>query len=152
MKDLKVKGPLERGAAADLWRNTLSRIPSVFGRLVYLSSLRDPNTGRYEHHGLGLVFGDRQADIALQSSHTDTFLEWLCYDLEQQKADLNLYLSDLPELKKTVLDTWLRLAPYRNLLPGSASDVEKRVYLSDLEALLAVLRNEYGVADLDPDA
>ncbi|NUN03398.1 MAG: hypothetical protein HUU41_20010, partial [Bryobacteraceae bacterium] len=85
-------------------------------------------------------------------SHTDTFLEWLCYDLEQQKADLNLYLSDLPELKKTVLDTWLRLAPYRNLLPGSASDVEKRVYLSDLEALLAVLRNEYGVADLDPDA
>ena len=48
---------LERGAAADLWRNTLSQIPTLFGRLVYLSSLRDSNSGAYEHYGLAKVFG-----------------------------------------------------------------------------------------------
>ena len=49
---------LERGAASDLWRHTLSQIPSVFGRLVYLSSLRNPNTDSYEHHGFSQMFGD----------------------------------------------------------------------------------------------
>ena len=42
----------ERGAAADVWRHTLSQIPYLYGRLAYLGSLRNANTGRYEHHGL----------------------------------------------------------------------------------------------------
>ena len=29
----------DRSAAADLWRNTLSQIPTTFGRLIYLASL-----------------------------------------------------------------------------------------------------------------
>ena len=53
----KINAALDRNAASDLWRNTLSQIPSVFGRLVYLASLRNANNGRYEHHGLALVLG-----------------------------------------------------------------------------------------------
>src|SRR5579864_8729114 len=83
---------LERGAAADLWRNTLSQIPSVFGRLVYLSSLRNQNTGAYEHHGLALVFGPEESNRALKKSHSQAFAEWLSFDIEQQKADLDLYI------------------------------------------------------------
>ncbi len=47
---------LERGAAADLWQRTLAQIPTLFGRLVYLCSLREQNTGRYEHFGLAQMF------------------------------------------------------------------------------------------------
>lgn len=43
--------------AEDLWRRTLSGIPSIYGRLAFLASLRDVNTGRYEHHGLAMIFG-----------------------------------------------------------------------------------------------
>jgi hypothetical protein len=152
MTNPRQKGVLERGAPSDLWRHTLSQIPSVFGRLVYLSSLRSQTAGKYEHHGLALVFGEAEADKALRKSHSEAFREWIGYSLEQQNADLNLYLSQLIEEKRAVIENWSRLAPYRNLVPASARDVEKKLYCGDFEALLALLRNEYGVACPDPDA
>jgi hypothetical protein len=56
----------DRSAAADLWRNTLSQIPTTFGRLIYLASLRDQNTGAYHHHGLEQLFGPEQAEQTLR--------------------------------------------------------------------------------------
>jgi hypothetical protein len=143
---------LDRSAASDLWRHTLSQIPTVFGRLVYLSSLRNANTGKYEHHGLSLVFGDEEANRALKKSHSQAFEEWLSFNIEQQKADLDLYLSSLFEDKRTVLETWLKLAPYRNLVPSSIRTVERRLYLADLTAIIQLLKNEYAVSSPDPDA
>ncbi|HXG33353.1 MAG TPA: hypothetical protein VNJ11_08310 [Bryobacteraceae bacterium] len=152
MKRVRQKTVLDRSAAAELWRNTLAQIPSLFGRLVYLASLRDQNTGRYEHHGLAQLFGEDVADEALRESHAATFHDWLCYTLEQQKTDLDLYLAGLDTDKRTLLDTWIRLAPYRTLVPASARDVERKLYLADLETLLELLKNEYDVAAPDPDA
>jgi len=152
MRGRKPKGSLERGAAADLWRKTLAQIPSVFGRLVYLSSLRDQNTGGYEHHGMAQIFGEMEADRALRDSHVHTFEDWLCFGLERQKADLDLYLSSFEPDKRTILETWIRLTPYRNLVPSTVRDVERRLYLSDLEALLDLLKNEYSVVSPDLDA
>ena len=143
---------LDRGAAGDIWRNTLAQIPSHFGRLVYLASLRNQNSGRYEHHGLIQMFGEEEAEEALRESHSSTFQNWLCFSLEQQKADIDLYLSAFEFDKRTILETWVRLAPYRNLVPSSARDVEKRLYLADLETLLELLKSEHDVASPDPDA
>lgn len=143
MRKLAANRILDHGVLADLWRNTLSQIPSVFGRLVYLSALRNQNSGRYEHHGLSQVFGDDESSKALKKSHGQAFAEWLSFNIEQQKADLDLYLSAIPEDKTTVLETWLRLTPYRNLVPNSVRGVEKRLYLADLEAILKLLTNEY---------
>lgn len=142
----------ERSAAADLWRNTLSQIPSVFGRLVYLASLRNANNGNYEHYGLALVFGEDEANRALRESHTAVFAEWLSFNLEQQKADLDLYLAGLFEDKRQVIETWVRLAPYQNLVPASIRSVERRLYINDLTALIELFRNVYGVAAPDRDA
>ena len=146
------KGLLERGVTSDLWRHTLSQIPSCFGRLVYLASLRTPNTGRYEHHGLAMIFGEAQSDRALRKTHVDAFNEWLNYSLEQQKADLDLYLSAQQADKREVIQSWAELMPYRNVLPATARTVERNLYIMDLEALLAMLRNDYGVSSPDPDA
>jgi len=143
---------LERGAPADLWRNTLAQIPSVFGRLAYLCSLRDANTGVYQHYGLSQIFGDQAANEALCTSHQQVFAEWLSFDLEQQKADLDLYLAGLEGNRRIIVETWLRLAPYRSLVPSSAREVERELYVRDLEILLELLRSEYGVASPDPDA
>jgi hypothetical protein len=142
----------DRSAASDLWRNTLSQIPTVFGRLVYLASLRNPNNGGYEHHGLGLVFGEDEANRALKDSHSAVFAEWLTFNLEQQKADLDLYLAGLFEDKRLVVETWVRLAPYQNLIPASIRGVERRLYSNDLAALMELFRNVHAVAAPDPDA
>ena len=149
---MQAKAALERGPASDLWRNTLSQIPSVFGRLIYLSALRGPNSGVYEHHGLSLVFGPRSANEALRRSHHDTFRAWLNFDLQQQKADLELYLDGLIEQKAAAIDTWLRLHPYRNVVPLTATGTDRELFLIDFGAVLELLRVEYGVAVPDPDA
>lgn len=143
---------LERGAAADLWRNTLSQIPTTFGRLVYLASLRDLNSGAYEHYGLAQIFGVKEADRTLRHSHSQVFTEWLNFNLEQQKGDLEEYLGGLEEDIGAILATWIRLAPYRNLIPARARDVEKQLYLTDLEAVLELLKHEHDVVSPDPTA
>jgi hypothetical protein len=142
---------LDRGAMSNLWRNTLSQIPSVFGRLVYMSSLRNPNNGRYDHHGLALICGEEDANKALKKSHAQIFAEWLTFNLEQQKADLDAYLDGLPDDRATVVENWIKLAPYRNLIPGSVRVVEKRLFISDLSALLEAFKNATG-AGPGPDA
>lgn len=152
MKGIKSRLGLERDAISDLWRNTLAQIPSVFGRMVYLAALRDTNSGQYEHHGLALIFGGGEADRALRRTHIQTFSEWLCFNIEQQKADLDLYLSALYDDRPHVIETWLRLEPFRSLAPSSATKAETDLYLSDFRLLLELLRNEYGVAVQDPDA
>jgi hypothetical protein len=152
MKSTQPNHALDRSAASDLWRNTLSQIPSAFGRLVYLASLRNANSGRYEHHGLSLVFGEEDANRALKKSHSQVFREWLTFNLEQQKADLDLYLTGLNEDKRTVLTTWLELAPYRNLIPVTLRGVERRLFTVDFRALLELMGNEHGAAVPGPDA
>ncbi len=143
---------LERDAGSDLWRHTLSQIPSIFGRLVYLSSLRNPNSARYRHDGLSQIFGEDEANRALRKGHNQAFAEWLTFDIEQQKADVDLYLSALFEEKITVLRAWINLTPYRSLIPNSAKTIERRLYLADFQAILELLKNEYAVDDLDPGA
>jgi hypothetical protein len=150
--DKTVGVAFDRSAASDLWRNTISQIPSVFGRLVYLASLRNSNNGCYEHHGLTLVFGEDEANKALKNSHTAVFGEWLSFNIEQQKADLDLYISGLFEDKRLVVETWLRLAPYNNVIPASIRSVERRLYIADFTALLELFKAAYGVAVPDPDA
>lgn len=142
---------LLREAAHDLWRRTLAQIPSLFGRLVYLSSLRSGNTGRYEHHGLAQEFGDDAAHEAMLESHERTFAEWLRSPLLEQKADLDLYLAGLTPDRSAIVDTWLHLAPYRQVVPASARESERDLFGVDFEALLEVLRNEYKLARPNPE-
>src|SRR5258708_3880530 len=142
----------DRSAASDLWRHTLSQIPTTFGRLVFLSTLRDPNTGVYTHYGFAQRVGEEAADEALRQSHWLCFTEWLSFKLEEQKADLDLYLSGINSDKKTILETWTRTKPYRNLIPAAAMGVERELYNSDLETLLALLTTVHGVASPDQSA
>src|SRR5882724_8263798 len=142
----------DRSPASDLWRHTLSQIPTTFGRLVFLSTLRDPNTDVYAHYGFAQRVGEETADATLKQSHWHCFSEWLGFSLEAQKADLDLYLSGIDSDKKTILETWTRTKPYRNLIPASAMEVERRLYNSDLEALLSLLTVVHGVSSRDRDA
>ena len=38
--------------ARSLWQHTLAHVPSAYGKLVYLASLRNTDTGKYEHFGV----------------------------------------------------------------------------------------------------
>jgi hypothetical protein len=130
----------------ELVRGALSSIPTCYGRLVYLTSLRDPNTGRYDHYLFEEMFGEGLAQAGLEAAHVRSYREWVAMNLEQKQADLYLYLVSLSSDKRQVLQTWLVTAPYRSLVPLHTQPVEREVFLSDMQALLALLMNAFGVA------
>lgn len=148
MPRFKPKGVLERSASGDLWKNTLSRIPTVYGRLAYLSSLRDSNSGVYRHHGLMALFGREESGKALRESHQLVFQEWLNLPLAEKYSDLTEYLKELEDPSQQVLDHWRKAQSYRSLLPDGARPMEIELFARDLDALVETIRN--GLAGTSP--
>ena len=105
-------------AAVDVWERTISQIPTTFGKIAYLSSLRNGNSGRYQHYGLAQIYSEEEANRVLRACHQEVFARWLNYSLLQQRQDLEAYLNSIEDERKTVLATWLDLNPYRNLIPA----------------------------------
>jgi hypothetical protein len=132
--------------AAELRRDLLSSMHTVYARLVFLSGLRDANSGTYEHFEVSARLGDDLCHRVLHAEHIHCYREWLAMSLEQQRADLMLYLVSVGLNRRQVLQTWLVTAPYRSLVPLHTQPVEQDVFFSDMIALLSVLMNEYGIA------
>ena len=135
--------------AGELWRHTLARIPTLFGRVLYLASLRNQTSGAYEHAGLAQMIGQEEAGETLRRSHARVFQDWLCLNLEQQQADLREYLAETPN-PAAILADWAATAPYRGWAPPTAQDFEQRLFAGDLETLLALLKREFGAVSPDP--
>jgi hypothetical protein len=132
------RSPSFRTPTVEVWRKTLSQIPTLFGRLVFLASLRDSVTGRYRHELLCGILGAEDCDRALARSHHQLFSEWLAYSLAEQKSDLDEYLSTAGGPRY--------FRHYHNLIPHTAREVERQLYLTDLETLMELLRYEHGGA------
>jgi hypothetical protein len=148
MPRFKPKAGLERSAAGDLWKNTLSKIPTQFGKLTYLASLRDPNSGIYRHHGLSMVFGRDESNRVLRENHEQAFFEWLNLPLSDKSADLMGYLASLDDPAPIVLSHWFRSKAYSAQVPSATREVERELFVKDLEALIETIRNGWhGDAD-----
>jgi hypothetical protein len=59
--------------AEDFWLNTLNAVPGVWGKLRYVSSLRQAD-GRYEHWGLARKYGENEAQQAIREAHRELTL------------------------------------------------------------------------------
>src|ERR1051326_1040619 len=124
------------------WQRTLRRIPTFAGRLAYLASLRDANTGTYEHFGLAQKIGEEEVDRLLRRSHCELFQEWLFFGLDRQRRELDEYLSKLEGDKREIVYTWLSLGPYAAWIPAESRDVERKLYYADLAAVLDMIRRD----------
>lgn len=127
-----------RGPAADTARRIVAQITTVFGRLAYLSHLRDGTSGFYSHPTLDGMVGREEADRTLSHCHHQVFSQWIGFTLAEQKADLDDYLSSSQRMVDLVF--------CRSLIPQTAHEVERLLYLTDLETLLELLRLERGGA------
>jgi hypothetical protein len=146
-------GLREREWSEDLWLRDLSRVGSSYGQLVYLAGLRNPDTGRYEYYGSTGQSSGAEANLGLKRQHEAIFRQWVSYPLEKKKADIDLYITGIDQVDKAeLIDAWLRLTPYKNLVPASIQGPERQKHISDFEAILGLLKNVYGVAYPDPGA
>lgn len=131
----------QRTATEDLWQRTLNQIPTQFGRLVYLSRLRNPETERYEHYGLTAVFGESNAQDALQESHHQVLHQWLAYSLTRQVEDLEAYVTGLQQSRKRLIGTWLKARSFMGFLPAAATPAQRSLYEANLDLILKHLKD-----------
>jgi hypothetical protein len=143
----------ERECSDDLWLRDLSHIATSYGRLVYLAGLRNPDNGRYEYYGSTGNSSGIEANQGLKRYHEAIFRKWVGCPLETKKADIELYIAAIDQVDQAeLIDAWLRLTPYKNLVPASIQGPEREKHVSDCEAILGLLKNVYGVAYPDRDA
>lgn len=123
----------------EAWQEVISEIPTLWGRMAYLGSLRDENSGIYRYFALEKSFSVEECNRVLQQSHRAVFYDWLGLSLEEQKNDLLETWRDLPSDLPSVLATWDKLEPYRLYLPADASRGDRQLFLTDLRIILDLL-------------
>ena len=151
MPRFKSKGRLERSALADLWKHTLAGIPTAYGRLSYMGSLGDANSGLYRHHGLLTAFGREESGNALRECHEQVFAAWQALPIAQKSANLKQYLLTLEDPGSLVLRDRTRAGVDPRQLPASARAADRDLFHLELSTLLELLKNEYGAGPKSQD-
>src|SRR6266705_73728 len=131
-----------RRVIQDFTATTLAGIPGLYARLVYLASLRDLSSGRYEHAGLAALYPDAAIQQALQLCHEQIFERILETPLAIQLKDLQACLAGMEGGLPVAVSHWRRMEAYRVLVPEQSPDYLKELFCSNLRALLEILREE----------
>jgi hypothetical protein len=131
-------------ATGVVWREVLWGVFSTLGRLRAVANCRGPDSGRYDHESVRCVLGDKDSDHALRAVHELLWSEWIGGSLEQQQADLFLYIRDLGEDGGAILAEQSDWRPFRAFIPDSAGEEEQALFTSNLSVLFALSRNPYG--------
>jgi hypothetical protein len=123
----------------DLVKRTLSRISCDLGRLIYIASTREYNTGSYHHEGLASRFSPEAARKALEIAHREAFYKVSSFSLEDLVSELETYLRSTRENPQECLRAWQKLEPYRIAMPTDVNVTVARLFTSNLRLALAIL-------------
>jgi hypothetical protein len=126
----------------DFTSRTLAVIPSDFGRLYYVSSLKDSTTGRYQHDGLVEVYSENSVQEALEHCHEELFSRILETPLNEQARDLRKCLDSAGDMFWTVVETWREDRSFRTMCPEGLPSYLEELFCSNLSALLAIFSAE----------
>jgi hypothetical protein len=137
-------------ARRDLENRTLAKVEGDFARLVYLASMRDYNTGEYNHEGLSCRFTEKVARRAIAASHRDVFMRLVLCSVEALVEQLEIYVRYSSSTIAEIVRVWEKLRPYAVTVPLECSPLGARFFALNIRAALAILRRRHSRAHLDP--
>jgi hypothetical protein len=138
-----------RSVIEDFTSRTLVAIPSDFGRLYYITSLRDPETGRYQHDGLREMYSENSVQEALTHCHQELFSRVLETPLSDQERDLCKCLRSAGDQFLTLVEKGLDSRIFLEMCPEGLPSYLNELFSSNMTALLAILssrRVNWGLA------
>jgi hypothetical protein len=133
-----------RRVVEDFTRRSLSALPSGYGRLIYVSSLRESGD-RYRHDGLASLYPDSAVQPALEHCHEELFSQILETPLSQQEWDLRMSLAALEGGIAANLALWRNRERYEELEPHGLPDYLYDLFASNLRLLLELIEADLNV-------
>jgi hypothetical protein len=130
-----------RRVVEDFTRRSLSAIPNVYGRLIYISSLREDDD-RYRHDGLASLYSDRAVQLALEHCHEELFAQVLETPLSQQELELRSSLAALEGGLGENLPLWRNRRRYEELEPRGLPGYLYDLFASNVRLLLEMIDAE----------
>ncbi len=127
-------------AIDDIKSRTLPGIRGDIGRLIYLASTRDYNTGQYYHEGLASHFTEEVAVAALAACHQEIFKRLTFSSLEGLLKELENYLRSTHARPEEVLEAWQKIEPYRVTIPWECDELCAEFFFSNVRTALAILQ------------
>ena len=127
-----------RAVIEDFSSHTLAAISSDFGRLYYVSTLKDTDSGRYEHDGLASLYPENAVQAALSHCHEELFSRILETPLKDQEHDLHSCLVSAGEKYWDVIENWQEGRYFQNMCPEGMPDYLRDLFCSNMGALLAI--------------
>jgi len=128
-----------RCAAEEFRCRTLSKIPRLLDRLIYLSSMRDYNTGLYYHDGLAAQFSEDVACETLASCHREVFRQILLCPLGDIVQQMEEYIQSTRTTPADLISLWNKIEPYRVTVPVSTDPLAADFFFSNLRVALAIV-------------
>jgi len=128
-----------RAVVEDFSSRTLAAIATDFGRLHYVSSLKDAASGRYEHDGLTSLYPEEAVQVALSHCHEELFARILETPLQKQEGDLRACLGVAGDQFWDVVENWRMNRSYGEMCPEGIPGYLYDLFSSNLNALLSVV-------------
>jgi hypothetical protein len=127
-----------RKLTEDLTERTLATITSEYGKLLYLSSLRDLASGEYRHEGLEALYSIGSVQEALLLAHREVCARIMEMPLARQEMDLLDSWKGFEAEPEDLIGNWKESEVYRALLPAGLPDYMRTLFCSNIETLLSV--------------
>ena len=127
-------------AIDDLENRTIAGIAGDIGRLIYLASTRDYNTGHYYHAGLASSFTEEVASKALAACHQEAFRRLVFNSLENLVEQMEAFVSSARVPAIEIVEAWKKLEPYRVTIPMDSDPVAAGLFFANIKTALAILQ------------
>jgi len=131
-----------RAVIEDFSSQTLAAISSDFGRLYYINSLKDTDSGRYEHDGLTSLYPENAVQAGLSHCHEELFSRILETPLNVQEHDLRACLVSAGEKYWDLIQSWQESRSFQNMCPEGLPDYLDDLFCSNMAALLAIFSSK----------
>jgi hypothetical protein len=119
----------------------LEQITTAFGKLVYLASFHNRDSGRYQADEAAEMFSAYSVHRTLQRAHWKAFHDWQSLALKQKKSDLKRY-AEASGGPAPWLALWTDGDAAHRLMPAACAECERTLFVTELGIMLELLAHE----------